>query len=54
MCNVTLTAFVNEGHPQTVQIPTNKGAKMAVDGMREVEKVMLHCTRTDTIPTKGP
>jgi hypothetical protein len=26
---------------------------MAVGGMREVEKVMLHCTRTDTFPTKG-
>jgi hypothetical protein len=27
---------------------------MAVGGMREVEKVMLHCTRIDTLPTKGP
>jgi hypothetical protein len=54
MCNVTLTAFVNKGHTQTVQIPAKEDAKMAVGGMREVEKVMLHCTRIDTLPTKGP
>jgi hypothetical protein len=53
MCNVTLKEFVNKGNPQTVPIPTKEDAKMAVGGMREVEKVMLHCTRTDTFPTKG-
>ena len=29
MCNVTLTAFVNTGYPQTVQISANEDAKMA-------------------------